>query len=98
MNIDALERKLLQAARNHPPGDQVPYAFEQRILARLQTVRPADPLAFWSRMLWRAALSSLAITLLVGAWTVFTPAPTTTFADDFEQTVLAGLNEINDTR
>lgn len=98
MNLEALEQKLMQAARNHPPGDQVPYAFEQRILARLQAARQPDPAAFWNRVLWRAALSSIAITLVASAWIMLSPAPDTNLADDFENIVYAGLNEIADSQ
>jgi hypothetical protein len=98
MNLEALEQKLMQAARNQPPGDQVPYAFEQRILARLKSPPPTDPLAFWNRVLWRAALSSIALTLLASAWVVLSPPPDTSLSDDLESIVYAGLNEIHDSR
>src|SRR5574341_1260093 len=98
MNLEALERKLIAAARSNPPGDQVPYAFEQRILARLKSVQPLDPLAYWNRVLWRAALSSIAITLMASAWLAFSPAPAASLSDDLESIVYAGLNEINDSQ
>lgn len=73
MNLAELERRLLAAARAHPPGDAVPYAFEQRILARLKAAPAADPLAFWARALWRGALSCLAVVLLLGAFSWLNP-------------------------
>ena len=33
MNLVELQKKLLAAARTDVPGDQVPYAFEKRIMA-----------------------------------------------------------------
>ena len=36
MNINLLQEKLIRAARHHPPSEHVPYAFEQRIMARLR--------------------------------------------------------------
>jgi anti-sigma-K factor RskA len=98
MNLEALEQKLMQAARSHPPGEQVPYAFEQRILARVKDARRADPVAFWNRVLWRAAFSSIAITLLASAWIALAPAPDNSLSDDFENIVYAGLNEITDSQ
>ena len=56
MNLDDLQKKLLAAARSHPPVDAVPYAFEKRIMARLGAARNvADGWTFWGRALWRAA-------------------------------------------
>ena len=49
MNLAELERKLIAAARANPPGDQVPYAFEKRILAHLATRPVADGWELWAR-------------------------------------------------
>ncbi|WCJ60770.1 hypothetical protein NXS98_06480 [Fontisphaera persica] len=100
MKYEALEKKLLAAARSHPPGDQVPYAFEQRVLARLKQRPQVEPLALWSQWLWRAAVSSLLVTLLAGLWALTPPSKpmSGTYADDFESLVYAGLNEIGDSR
>ena len=38
MNLEPLQKKLLAAARAHPPSDRVPYAFEQRIQRPSQRV------------------------------------------------------------
>jgi hypothetical protein len=98
MNVTALEEKLMQAARHRPPADTVPYAFAQRIMARLQAIPRMDPLAFWTRMLWRAAVSSLAVMLVVSTWIVVSPTPTASLSDDLEMAVFAGLNEIDDSQ
>ena len=94
MNLAELERKLIAAARANPPSEAVPYAFEQRILARLRE-RPAyDATAFWARSLWRAAVSCLAVVLMLGAFTWLTPAGdgVESLSQEFESTVLAPVH------
>jgi hypothetical protein len=96
MNIAELQNKLLAAARANPPGDQVPYAFEKRVMALLAARAATDPLALWVRGLWRAAVSCVGIALLLGAWSFFNPqAPTR--ADDLSQnlenTLLASVDQ-----
>jgi hypothetical protein len=102
MNLDSLRDKLLAAARAHPPSDQVPYAFEKRILARLREQPAPDPGALWTRMLWRAAAPCVAIALTIGAWSYVggsvTSVPTESgevaeFSQAFEQTMLATVTE-----
>ena len=61
MNIAELHKKLLAAARANSPGDHVPYAFEKRVTALIAARAAVDPLAFWVRGLWRAAVSCAAI-------------------------------------
>jgi len=96
MNIAELQKKLLAAARANPPGDRVPYVFEKRVMALLAARAATDHLALWVRGLWRAAASCVAISLLLGVWTFFTPAVTTNSTDlsqDFENTLLASVNQ-----
>jgi len=71
MNLPELQKKLLSAARANPPSDDVPYAFEERIMARLAAKPGLDMLAAWNRTLWRVAAPCVALTLLLGAWTRF---------------------------
>ena len=71
MNLTFLEEKLMAAARKAPVNEHVPYAFERRIMARLATTRPLDVLGWWGHALCRAAVPCLAITLLLGAWTLW---------------------------
>jgi len=40
MNASDLQTKLIEAARKEPPQDQVPYAFEKRIMAHLAGFLP----------------------------------------------------------
>jgi|SRR6516162_8912845 hypothetical protein len=97
MDLAELQRKLMAAARAHPPEDGVPYAFEQRILARLQAwPAPEDWAAFWSRALWRAAAPCVAIMVLLGAWAWFASATNgsnTDLSQDIENTVLAAADQ-----
>ncbi len=73
MNLDRLQKSLLVAARRDCPSDRVPYAFEQRVMTAVRGLRPADPLVLWTAGLWRAALSSVAVAVvLVGANAVTT--------------------------
>jgi hypothetical protein len=71
MNMAELQKILLAAARANPPSDNVPYAFEERIMAQLAAKPAFDILATWNRTLWRAAAPCVAVTLLLGAWTRF---------------------------
>jgi hypothetical protein len=97
MNLVELQKKLIAAARADVPGGQVPYAFEKRITALLASRVAPDNLALWVHGLWRAAVSCIAITLLLGAWAVFNPATGTPTADDlsknFENTLLASVDQ-----
>jgi anti-sigma-K factor RskA len=96
MNIAELQEKLLAAARANPPGDRVPYAFEKRVMALLAARPATDPLALWVRGFWRAAVSCVAIALLLGAWAFFHPTASTNAGDlsqNFENTLLASVDQ-----
>jgi len=69
MNLAELQKKLLAAARFHHPDEHVPYAFEQRVMARLANCPAFDPLAIWNRILWQAVTPCVAVMLLLGVWT-----------------------------
>jgi len=96
MKPSELQTKLMGAARSQPPQDHVPYAFEKRIMARLAAAAPLNPWALWGRPLWRAALSCVVITVLCGVWSLASSQPAAasdSFAQDFERTVYASLNQ-----
>jgi len=97
MNLVELQKILLAAGRTNVPGDQVPYAFEKRITALLASRVAAENMNLWVRGLWRAAVSCLAITLLLGAWAAFNPTTAVTTADDLSQnlenTLLASVDQ-----
>jgi hypothetical protein len=96
MNLVELQSNLIAAARANPPGDGVPYAFEKRVTALLASRVAPDSLALWVHGLWRAAVSCVALTVLLGAWAFFTPASTASSNDlsqDFENTLLASVDQ-----
>ena len=95
MNLTELEKKLIAAARLKVPDERVPYAFEKRIMAQIAARAGADHWVFWARGLWRAAASCVALAVLLGAVSVFLPAPPDTSKDlsqDFENTLLASAD------
>jgi len=96
MNLVELQRKLIAVARANAPGDNVPYAFEKRIMALLPSRATANNLVLWAHGLWRAAASSVAIALMLGAWVFFSPASGTNASDlsqNFENTLLAAVDQ-----
>lgn len=97
MNLAELQRKLIAAARTNVPTDKVPYAFEKRITALLQSRVAPRNLDLWVHGLWRAAVSCVAISLLIGVWAIVSPATTATSSDDlsqnFETTLLASVDQ-----
>jgi len=96
MNLEPLRHKLISTARANPPDDHVPYAFEKRVMAHLGTKPAMDLGAIWARALWRAAAPCVAITLLLGAWSLFTASETTageSLSHAFEQAMLAVVDQ-----
>lgn len=97
MNLIELERKLIAVARRNPPDDRVPYAFAQRITARLRSRPVSDEWALWARGLWRAAAACFLIAMLLGAFSYLHPgnraASTNDLSEDFENTMLADVNQ-----
>jgi len=96
MNVEELKKKLIAAARVHPPDDRVPYAFEQRVTALLAGRGEANRWVFLTRGLWRAAISCVAVAVICGAVAFFTPATRDTGNDlsqDFENTLLASVDQ-----
>jgi hypothetical protein len=96
MNEKELHVKLIAAARKHPPSDQVPFAFEKRIVSHL-SARPAPNVwGLWGRPLWQAALSCVAITVLCGLWAYGARSnmeAADNFSQDFEAAVFAPMSE-----
>ena len=98
MNLSELHRKLIAAARAHPPGNQVPYAFEKRILALLSAPPKVDPEALWARALWRGAGVCVAFVLLFSALTFLLPSRSASndLSQDFEKTMLSAVDSDGD--
>ena len=100
MNIAELQKILLAAARANPPGDNVPYAFEERIMAQLAAKPGFDILAAWNRTLWQAAAPCVAVMLLLGAWTRFaqhTDSSRETLAADLESSLYLPFDNSTET-
>jgi len=92
MNLDELQNKLMAAARKNPPADQVPYAFEQRIMARLAVAPRLDEWAAWVRSLWYGAAVSVAVAVLMSVWSIAPDADqdlAANFSQDLEKTILS---------
>ena len=100
MNLVELRNKLFAATRWNAPSDHVPYAFEQRVMARLASRPVADHWALWAAGLWRAAAPCVAVVLLLGVWTFVetrSDADSTTLASALEDAVLAPTDDANET-
>ncbi len=97
MNLPELHDRLIAAARANVPADRVPYAFEKRVTALIQSRVAPQNLDSWVQGLWRAALSCMAIAALCGAWAFFSPATSSSTSVDlsqnFENTLLASVDQ-----
>jgi hypothetical protein len=96
MNLAELQKKLIAVARANPPGEGVPYAFEKRVMALLAARRATDNAVLWVRGWWRAAVSCLAIALMLGVWVTFNPttgARVEDLSQNFESTLLAAVDQ-----
>lgn len=94
MNINELHAKLILAARSWTPSEDVPVAFEKRIMAQLRRGWEADLWTLWGRLLWKAAAPCVACSLFLGIWIlVATPSSSADSASvDLEAAVMAPLN------
>ena len=95
MNLAELQKKLIAAARQQPPDDRVPYAFEKRILALIEERSEAARRAFWVRGLWRAAFSCVALATVCGALSLSLPDRPdggNDLSQDLENTLLASAD------
>jgi len=95
MKLAELQQKLTAAARLQPPDERVPYAFEKRIMALIAERAAASGRVLWMRGFLRAAVSCLALALVCGAVSLFTPAAPDNGNDlsqDFENTLLASAD------
>ena len=95
MNLVDLNEKLMAAARANPPGDAVPFGFEQRVMARLRARALPDLSSLWSAALWWAAAPCTAIMLLLSAWAWTNQPPPSSSSDlsqEFDSIVLAAAD------
>jgi hypothetical protein len=93
--LEKLHEKLLSAARQEPVSDQVPYAFEQRVMAHLATHQPVDRVGLWARALWRAAAVCVAVSVLLSFWSFSSAANPD--AVSLETAVMSGAEQLMDT-
>jgi anti-sigma-K factor RskA len=96
MNLVELQKKLIAAARANAPSGSVPYAFEKRITALLNSSAVAQKLDLWVHGLWRAAVSCAAIALVCGAFALFVPATNDANGDlsqNLTNTLLASVDQ-----
>src|ERR1043166_3595832 len=98
MNLEQLQRKILVIARRNAPSDRVPYAFEQRIMARISSGAVKCE-SIWIHALRRAAASCVVVAALCSAWS-FSPLgqpaardSAEDFSQAFENTLLAPVNQ-----
>jgi hypothetical protein len=95
MNLDDLQRKLIDAARAYPPRATVPYGFERRVINRVKCLAVIDFYGFWATALWRAAAPCVVVALVLAAWS-FLAWPNNSsgldLSQEFENTVLAAAN------
>jgi len=94
MDLDKLQAKLIQVARDQVISNHVPFAFEKRIMARLGSVRSMDLATFWARSLWRAAAVCLAVSVLLSLWSFTSTADSD--AITLESTVLSMAEQLSD--
>ncbi len=95
VDIDQLQRKLMTAARSHPPSDSVPYAFEQRVMARLRAAQASGAGRAWAAVFWRAAAPGGIIAILLGLWTLTSTSGgnrTDSLDADLETTLCAAMD------
>ena len=100
MNLAELQKRLFAAARANTPSNDVPYAFEERIMAQLAAKPAFDIFATWNRTLWQAAAPCVAVVLLLGAWTRFaqpTDSSRETLAADLESSLYLPFDNSTET-
>ncbi|HEV2696273.1 MAG TPA: hypothetical protein VG347_25535 [Verrucomicrobiae bacterium] len=96
MNLAELQRKLVAAARLQQPDDRVPYAFEKRITALIAERSATAWRVQWMRGLWRATVSCVAVAVVCGTVSLFTPDSNdggNDLSQDFENTLLASVDQ-----
>jgi hypothetical protein len=93
MNLSKLHAKLIAAARSHPPAETVPYAFEKRIMARLETHAVEDSWTLWGKALWRGAFACLALAVGLSIWSLQANGDV---EQDLESTMFAAADQLVD--
>ena len=98
MDVEKLRTTLISAARKAPPSNDVPYAFEKRVMARLGKPPIEDLFGMWGAALWKGAAACAAITALSVALSVWHFHSGSDSDDDaLEMVVLAGADQLTET-
>jgi anti-sigma-K factor RskA len=96
MNLLKLQQTLIAAARAQAPDERVPLAFEKRISALIAARSVVDRWALWTQGLWRSAVPCAALAVVCGAWFLLShdsPPPSNDLSQDFENTLLASVDQ-----
>jgi len=99
MDLVELQRKLLAAARRQLPSDGVPYAFTERIMARVRGLPQEDNWVLWGKALWHAALGSLALSVLLSVWLLLPGRPQagpSNLSQLYDSTLYAASEQLGD--
>lgn len=88
-----LQKKLVAAARAHPPSDVVPYAFEKRIMARIAAKPLEDAWLAWGVAMWRGAIACVAVSILAA---LLVSASERSETRDLETTVFAAAQDLSE--
>jgi hypothetical protein len=97
MDTTRLHKKLIAAARNNPPSEMVPYAFEKRIMARLVAQPVPDAWLAWGAALWRAAAACVAISVLAALLSQVSISEKTGESSDLETAMAAAAQDLGNT-
>ena len=97
MKAEELGKKLIAVARANPPGEQVPLAFEKRIMALISAGPVHDLWAAWAKALWYAAAPCVAVMLAFSTWAHFHSRqnPSMDLAQQLNSTLLAAVDQNN---
>ena len=97
MKSEELRKKLIAIARANPPGDEVPLAFEKRVMALISAAPVQDLWAAWAKSLWYAAGPCVAIMLAFSAWAFVhsRQSPSIDLAQQLNSTLLAAVDQNN---
>ena len=93
MNLSKLHAKLIASARSNPPAETVPYAFEKRIMARLEAKAVEDPWTLWGKALWRGAFACLALAVGLSIWSLQSNGDV---EQDLDSTMFAAADQLVD--
>ena len=96
MNLVELQKKLISLARNNPPDERVPYAFEKRVMAALLAKPIEDAWTLWGRALWRGAIACVVISILLSVLSLLPDRPSPGSGQDLESTVFAMAEQLSD--